>query len=42
MSSTSNRIILCSDFSASLNLTAKETDNYSVDNHAAICIVYLL
>ena len=34
MPNTSNTIILCSDFGASLNLVAKETDNCSVNNYA--------
>ena len=42
VSNISNTIIFCSDFGARLNLAAKDTGNYSVGNHTAVCIVYLL
>ena len=34
--------VRATDFGATLNLRASETDNYSVDNHAVICILFVL
>ena len=34
--------VICTDFGATLDLRAKETDNSSVDNHAVVCIFFVL
>ena len=34
--------VICTDFGATLDLHACETDNSSVDNHAVICIFFVL
>ena len=33
---------ICTDFGASLDLCSAEKDNYLVDNHAVICILFVV
>ena len=35
-------MIICTNFGASFDLNAKETDNCSQANYAAVCIFYIL
>ena len=42
MSNPENNISLYTDFGTSLDLYTKETNNYSVNNHATMCIIHLL
>ena len=40
MSDPNLRCVICTDFGASLDLSATEKDNSSVDNHAVLCILF--
>ena len=42
MSDPSTTIVFCTDFGATLDLHAKETDNCSQNHHAAVCILYVI
>lgn len=41
-SNPNNTLVFCADFGATLDLSAAETDNCSVANHAAVCAFYFL
>ena len=42
MSNPDVSCVICTDFGATLDLHASEKDNSSVDNHAVICIFFVL
>ena len=42
MSNPDVSCVICTDFGATLDLHACEKDNISVDNHAVICILFVL
>ena len=42
MSDADKHRVICTDFGATLDLCASEKDNCSVDNHAVLCIFFVL
>ena len=42
MSNPDKHCIICTDFGATLDLTAAEKDNCSVDNHSVLAIYFVL
>ena len=42
MSNANTTRVICTDFGATLDLSASEKDNSSVDNHAVICIFFVI
>ena len=42
MSNSDTTRVICTDFGATLDLSAVEKDNCSVDNHAVICIFFIV
>ena len=42
MSDSDKHHIICTDFGATLNLSAVDKDTSSVDNHVVICICFII